>query len=69
MAANPNTVNPPLIPPEIPTRERDERIELAVAAIQGSGTKSNGDPNYSARQAERDFGIPRATLGRRLKGG
>jgi hypothetical protein len=56
------------IPDDILTRPREERIKLAIAAIQESGTKHNGDPHYSARQAERDFDIPRSSLGRRLKG-
>ena len=55
-------------PEDILTRPREERIQLAVAAIQQSGTKPNGDPHYSVRQAEHDFGIPRSSLGRRLKG-
>jgi hypothetical protein len=56
------------IPDDILIRPREEHIQLAVAAIQESGTKPNGDPYYSARQAERDFDIPRSSLGRRLKG-
>jgi hypothetical protein len=56
------------IPDDILTRPREERIRLAIATIQASGTKANGDPQYSARQAERDFDIPRSSLGRRLKG-
>ena len=56
------------IPDDILTWPREERIQLAVAAIQESGTKPNGDPHYSACQAERDFDIPRSSLGRCLKG-
>lgn len=56
------------IPDDILTRPREERIQLAVAMIQDSGKKPNGDPQYSARQAEQDFGIPRSSLGRRLQG-
>jgi hypothetical protein len=56
------------IPNDILTRPREERIQLAIAKIQASGTKANGDPQYSARQAERDFNIPRSSLGRRLQG-
>jgi len=56
------------IPDDILTRPREERIQLAIAAIRGSGTKPNGDPWYSARQAEQHFGVPRTSLGRRLQG-
>ena len=41
---------------------------MAIATIRASGTKPNGDPHYSAQQAERDFGVPRSSLGRRLQG-
>jgi len=56
------------IPDDILAWPREERIQLAIAAIQGSGTNLNGHPHYSARQAEQDFGIPRSSLGIRLKG-
>jgi hypothetical protein len=56
------------VPHDILTQSQEERIQLAIAAIQASGTKSNGDPRYSARQAAKHFGIPRSTLGFRLKG-
>jgi hypothetical protein len=56
------------VPPDILSRPREERIQLAIAAIQGSGTKPNGDPCYSARQAERHFNISRSSLGHRLQG-
>jgi len=56
------------VPPDILSRPREERIQLAIAAIQGSGTKPNGDPCYSARQAEQHFDIPRSSLGCRLQG-
>jgi hypothetical protein len=56
------------IPSDILNRPREERIQLAIAAIRKSGTKPDGDPCYSTRQAEKDFDIPRSTLGRRLQG-
>ena len=56
------------IPLDILSRPSEERIKFAVTAIQESGTKPNGDPIYSARQAERDFNIPRSTIGFRLRG-
>jgi helix-turn-helix, Psq domain len=56
------------VPPDIFDRPQEERIQLALAAIQGSGTKLNGDPCYSACQAEQHFGVSRTTLGRRLQG-
>lgn len=63
---------PPLpgvsIPHDILTQSQEERIQLAIAAIQASGTKSNSDPQYSARQAAKHFGVPRSTLGFCLKG-
>jgi hypothetical protein len=56
------------IPDDILTRPREEHIQLAIAVIQESGTKPNGDPHYSAHQAEQDFDIPRSSLGCCLKG-
>ena len=56
------------IPDNVLSLPREERIQLAVTAIRESGNKPNGDPYYSARQAARDFDIPRASLGRRLQG-
>lgn len=56
------------IPLDILNQPLEERIKLAIAAIRESGTKLNGDPIYSARQAGRDFNIPRSTLGFRLRG-
>ena len=56
------------IPDDILTRPREEHIQMAIATIRASGTKPNGDPHYSTRQAERDFGVPRSSLGRRLQG-
>ena len=56
------------IPHDIQSRPQEERIALAIAAIQASGTKLNGDPVYSVRQAAQQFNIPRTTLGRRLQG-
>lgn len=59
------TVN---VPSDILGKSQEERMQLALAAIQGSGTKANGDPNYSIRQAGKDFDIPRTSISRRLKG-
>lgn len=56
------------VPLDILSRPREERMQLAIAAIQGSGTKPNGDPCYSARQAGQHFSVPRSSLGRRLLG-
>ena len=56
------------IPNDLLTQPREEHIQLAIATIQASGTKPNGDPCYSVHQAERDFGVPRSSLGRRLQG-
>jgi hypothetical protein len=56
------------IPDDILSRPREERIQLAMAAIRESGMKSNGHPHYSVRQAAVDFDIPRSSLDRRLKG-
>jgi hypothetical protein len=58
----------PSIPPDILSQPREERLELVIAAIQASGKKPNGDPYYSARQAEDDFGVPRSSIGYRLRG-
>ena len=49
-------------------KSQEERMQLALATIQGSGTKANGDPNYSIRKAGKDFDIPRTSIARRLKG-
>jgi hypothetical protein len=56
------------IPLDILSQPSEERIKFALKAIRESGTKPNGDPIYSARKAERDFNIPRSTLGFRLRG-
>lgn len=56
------------VPHDILARPREERIQLALAAIRELGTKPNGDPLFSARQAERHFNVPRSTLGIRLNG-
>jgi helix-turn-helix, Psq domain len=56
------------IPTDILDRPREERIQLAIAAIHKSGTKPDGDPIFSTHQAEKHFDIPRSTLGRRLLG-
>ena len=56
------------IPLDILSQPSEKRIEFALTAIRESGTKPNGDPIYSARQAEWDFNIPRSTLGFRLRG-
>ena len=50
-----STVN---VPSDILEKSQEERMQLALAAIQGSGTKANGDPNYSICQAGKDFNIP-----------
>jgi hypothetical protein len=64
----PSDYSTPSIPLDILSQSREERIQLALEAILGSGTKSNGNPYYSAHQAEKDFGIPRSSLGLRLQG-
>ena len=56
------------VPHDILTWPQEECIQLAITAIQESGTRSNGDPCYSAHQAEQHFGVPRASLGHHLKG-
>jgi hypothetical protein len=43
-------------------------MQLALTAIQESGTKANGDFNYSIHQAAKDFNVPRSSIARRLKG-
>ena len=56
------------IPPDILSQPQEERIQLAIAAIRGSGIKPDGDPCFSARQAGKYFNVSRSTLGRRLQG-
>jgi hypothetical protein len=56
------------IPEDILSLPQEERIQLAIAAIQNSGLKPNGDPCYSARQAAKHFCVPRSSLGHRLRG-
>jgi helix-turn-helix, Psq domain len=46
----------------------EEQVQLALAAIQELGTKPNGDPLFSAQQAERHFNVSRSSLGNHLKG-
>jgi hypothetical protein len=58
----------PSNPDDILSRPREERMQLAIAAIRKSGTKPNGDPCYSVRQAAQHFGVPRSSLGRHLQG-
>ena len=53
---------------DILERPQEECMQLALAAIQGSGTKDNGDPNYLARQAATHFDVPRTSIACRLKG-
>jgi hypothetical protein len=55
-------------PGDVLGKSQEERMQLALAAIQESGTKANGDPNYSIRQAAKDFNVPRSSIARRLKG-
>lgn len=56
------------VPFDVLSRPREERFELAIQAIRGSGMKPNGDPCFSAREAEKYFGVPRSSIGRRLQG-
>jgi hypothetical protein len=56
------------VPSDVLSRPREERFQLAIEAIQGSGMKPNGEPCFSAREAEKYFGVPRSSLGRRLLG-
>jgi hypothetical protein len=56
------------IPHDVLTLQWEDHIWLAIAAIQESGTKPNGNPCYSAWQAEKDFGVLRSSLGLCLKG-
>ena len=56
------------IPHDVLTLPREDHVQLAIAVIQELGVKPNGDPYYSARQAEKDFGVPRSSLGLHLKG-
>src|ERR1700749_2490012 len=44
MPAPPSSIQP--IPHDVLTLPREDRIRLAIAAIQESGTKPNGDPCY-----------------------
>ncbi len=59
------TVN---VPSDILGKSQKERMQLALAVVQGSGTKANGDPNYLICKAAKDFDIPRTSITRRLKG-
>jgi len=56
------------IPLDVLDRPFEERIQLAIATIRESGTKPDGNPFFSARQAEKHFQIPRSTLGCSLQG-
>jgi hypothetical protein len=56
------------IPSDILTLPQEDRIQLAIAAIQKSGTKPNSNPIYSACQAAQHFDVPRSSLGHCLQG-
>ena len=60
---------PPLIsiPSDLHSHPQEECMQLAIAAIQESGTKPNGDPQYLACQAAEDFDVPRSSLGHHLR--
>jgi hypothetical protein len=62
----PSTLNPQAC--NIADFSAEDRIKLAIEAIEKSGLKLNGDTIYSVRAAAKDFDIPRSTLGNHLKG-
>ena len=66
MEQMPSTLNPQTCDTTDLTLE--DRIRLAIEAIENSGVKPNGTPVYSVRAAAIDFNIPRSTLGNRFKG-
>ncbi|KIJ58869.1 hypothetical protein HYDPIDRAFT_62215, partial [Hydnomerulius pinastri MD-312] len=47
---------------------QENHVQAAIAAINASGTKPNGTPILSIRQAAKDFNVPRATLQARYRG-
>jgi len=49
-------------------KSQEEHMQLALATIQGSGTKANRDPNYSIHKAGKDFDIPQTSIACHLKG-
>jgi helix-turn-helix, Psq domain len=56
------------VPSDIFEKSQEEHMQLALATIQGSGTKANGDPNYSICQAGKEFNIPQTSIAHHLKG-
>lgn len=56
------------LPPELDALPQEERIQLAIKAINNSSRKPDGTPSLSARQAALAFNIPRSTLTDRLNG-
>jgi len=45
------------VPSDILGKSQEEHMQLALAVIQGSSTKANGDPNYLICKAAKDFDI------------
>lgn len=46
----------------------EERITLAIIAIEGYGFRATGHPRYSILEASKHYSVPRTTLSARLKG-
>ncbi|KIL55149.1 hypothetical protein M378DRAFT_18199 [Amanita muscaria Koide BX008] len=47
---------------------QEERIQLAISAINEAGKKANGESLLSVRKAASLYNVPRSTLGDRIKG-
>jgi hypothetical protein len=62
-----NITNDPLVP-DLESTEYEERLDLAIKAINASGLQSNGRPYLSFRQAAKDYDVKRSTLSDRFRG-
>ena len=62
----PKTFTPPS--PDILSLPQEDRIQLAISAINEAGKNSNGESLLSVCKAASNYDVPRSTLGDRIKG-
>lgn len=55
-------------PLDLEGKPTEERIHMAIAAIERNGLRDNGNPIYPFRQAAHDFNVSKTTLTARFKG-
>jgi hypothetical protein len=49
-------------PLDLEGKTKNERIQMALKAIDQNGLKPNGKPGYTFREAARIFNVPSTTL-------